>query len=109
MNLQLKSLVKALQPDLETAQNRFARLVKILSDLSGQLLHKGGHEALVAATTHPEEELFKLPKPSEQDDDAAVAASAEPEATTVSTAVAATDRLQDRNTTAMAKMRVWHR
>ena len=37
VNLQLKSLVKALQPDLETAQNRFARLVKILSDLSGQL------------------------------------------------------------------------
>ena len=78
VNLQLKSLVKALQPDLETAQNRFARLVKILSDLSGQLLHKGGHEALVAATTHPEEELFKLPKPKdEQDDDAVSIASAE--------------------------------
>ena len=47
------------------------RLTKTLSGLTGHLLHKGGHEALIAATNQTEEVLFELPKlvVSEEDDD----------------------------------------
>ena len=59
---QLKEQLKLVVSDLETNLVKFKRRAKMLLDLTGHLLHRGGHEALDAATTMGVDELFTLPE-----------------------------------------------
>ena len=67
--IQLKGMVKALQPDLDTALHKTLRLTKLLGELTSRLLHKAGQEALITAANLTDEQLFKLPTTQGLDDD----------------------------------------